>query len=1216
MASNMHKWEKLSPSEFQQLQDLASYSTKKLQNVLQEFCSPATPSASRFHPDGDIDFEGFRRFLDSFLDCETPEELSKHLFISFLKPAIYQAQQQQHSHGKALSQMAAISSNAACAPVTSHNRGSIPNLNSIVDIPTPQPSQESQRNSFVERIQGLTDKLQSLGHLGHESNDGGKSKSGNCQPCPKPCRSMSPTAEADAAATDDDAGDGDGVGGGDDDDDDDDDADRRWWWAVLFCFPGSVHPMLTVTPSPMGCAPPILQPPFRRSADSSPSHSHSHSHSQISRNSSRKSNNSVNCRIEDIRLIARKQSFLDPLLLKVPLKDVVCYLSLLEAGRPEDKLEFMFRLYDTDGNGVLDTTETDAIVSQMMSVAEYLGWDVSELRPILQDMMTEIDYDGDGCVSLEEWQRGGLTTIPLLVLLGVDNTLKEDGYHVWRLKHFSKPAYCNMCLNMLVGLGKKGLCCVLCKYTVHERCVQRAPASCIATYVKSKKSKATATFQHHWVEGNCYGRCSKCRKRIKAYNGITGLTCRWCRMMLHNKCATLVKAECTLGEFANLVLPPTAICPAVLDRQKSINFTTNKGKSVPSTIHFQITSDPGWCPLLVFINPKSGGRQGDRILRKFQYLLNPRQVYDLSKGGPLEGLTMFKDVPNFRVICCGGDGTVGWVLEAMDSIELQSQPSIGVIPLGTGNDLARCLRWGGGYEGESIPKILDKINRASVVMMDRWSIEVKNNPVVVAEDTPTIPGHKVTLSENVQKVIELSQRIIVEKSVIPTADDDDDEQVEGDANEVINSTNATNEQLSPAADDDGDDDGGDEDDRNSSRTSNAPHRGNVLASDNNGQPEVFAFPPTTFTVKAEAAGRRSMLKRQDGGAPVAYQPSVTSTPPPTPMSATIEAGKNGIITGSNSNGGSAASTPIANGMVVVPEGCCDTSTSTASSTVNGSMDDKARAVTATHQLTNGSSIDGADVRPARPTAKDKIIDLPKLIKPQVGSEFTVPYNIVNNYFSVGVDAAICVKFHLEREKNPHKFNSRMKNKLWYFEYATSETFAASCKNLHENLDIMCDGVSLELANGPQLQGIALLNIPYTHGGSNLWGEHLSQKRMRKGPFRKKLKSSDKELSANSFNSVDLSIAIQDIGDRKIEVIGLENCLHMGQVRTGLRASGRRLAQCSEVVITTKKTFPMQIDGEPWMQGPCTIKLTHKNQVPMLMAPRSEKGSGFFSFLKR
>ncbi|XP_051944988.1 diacylglycerol kinase theta-like isoform X2 [Xyrauchen texanus] len=133
----------------------------------------------------------------------------------------------------------------------------------------------------------------------------------------------------------------------------------------------------------------------------------------------------------------------------------------------------------------------------------------------------------------------------------------------------------------------------------------------------------------------------------------------------------------------------------------------------------------GSCPLLVFVNPKSGGLRGREILYSFRKLLNPHQVFDLSSGGPLPGLHTFRDVPHFRIMVCGGDGTVGWVLGILESIRHKitcPEPAISIIPLGTGNDLARMLRWGAGYSGEDPYNILVSVEEAEEVKMDRWTI--------------------------------------------------------------------------------------------------------------------------------------------------------------------------------------------------------------------------------------------------------------------------------------------------------------------------------------------------------------------------------------------------------------------------------------------------------------------------------------------------------------
>ena len=48
-------------------------------------------------------------------------------------------------------------------------------------------------------------------------------------------------------------------------------------------------------------------------------------------------------------------------------------------------------MYDTDKNGFLDQVEMDSIIDQMMTVAEYMGWETNELRPVTDHHISHLD---------------------------------------------------------------------------------------------------------------------------------------------------------------------------------------------------------------------------------------------------------------------------------------------------------------------------------------------------------------------------------------------------------------------------------------------------------------------------------------------------------------------------------------------------------------------------------------------------------------------------------------------------------------------------------------------------------------------------------------------------------------------------------------------------------------------------------------------------------
>ncbi|KAK6120596.1 hypothetical protein DH2020_045661 [Rehmannia glutinosa] len=106
------------------------------------------------------------------------------------------------------------------------------------------------------------------------------------------------------------------------------------------------------------------------------------------------------------------------------------------------------------------------------------------------------------------------------------------------------------------------------------------------------------------------------------------------------------------------------------------------------------------CPVLVFINSRSGGQLGGDLLITYRSILNENQV-------------------------AGGDGTAGWLLGVVSDLKLSQPPPIATVPLGTGNNLPFSFGWGKknpGTDRNSVLSFLEQVRKAKEMKIDSWHI--------------------------------------------------------------------------------------------------------------------------------------------------------------------------------------------------------------------------------------------------------------------------------------------------------------------------------------------------------------------------------------------------------------------------------------------------------------------------------------------------------------
>ncbi|XP_053846326.1 diacylglycerol kinase kappa isoform X3 [Vidua macroura] len=711
-----------------------------------------------------------------------------------------------------------------------------------------------------------------------------------------------------------------------------------------------------------------------------------------------------------------------------------------------------------------------------------------------------------------------------------------SGMHNWYACSHARPTFCNVCREALPGVTSHGLSCEVCKFKAHKRCAVRATNNCKWTTLASIgieiiEDEDGVAMPHQWLEGNLpvSARCAVCDRTCGSVRRLQDWRCLWCKAIVHSACKELLGKRCPLGQYKVSIIPPTAL------------------NSIDSDGFWKATC-PSTCssPLLAFVNSKSGDNQGVKFLRKFKQFLNPAQVFDLMNGGPHLGLRLFQKFSTFRILVCGGDGSVGWVLSEIDALGLHKQCQLGVLPLGTGNDLARVLGWGSLCDDDTqLLQILEKLERATTKMLDRWSVLTyeapKQSPSALKEEENGDSNVQVQISHYADSVAFHLAKIL-----------------ESDKHSVVISSakflcGTVNDFVTEVG------------------------RAYKRATENKQEAELMARKCAMLNEKLDSLVRELNEEAQAIMVPeemaqathadVKDQEKAGSfNPSPMPR---IFKSKEQLMLRANS---------LKKALRQIIE-----QTEKAVDEQNKQTQAYQGSVGPSKDISEEFNKEEEKLSSRRVTVTSASSSI-TLDRPDTFGSLQFPEDpstlhfsekcVMNNYFGIGLDAKISLEFNNKRDEHPKKCSSRTKNMMWYGVLGTKELLQRTYKNLEQRVQLECDGVPISL---PSLQGIAVLNIPSYAGGINFWGGTKE----------------DNNFGAPSFD------------DKKLEVVAVFGSIQMAVSRV-INLQHHRIAQCRMVKITIRgdEGVPVQVDGEAWIQPPGIIKIQHKNRAQMLTRDRA------------